>query len=129
MAGSSVRRGSRAPKDSVKVGGDVLRDAAAALDELDRVVGPLEESVRAEVAAMTGVVSDRAFLGSFGELAFRLAAVIESPGTSATARSMCSGQLKDVLLHLHSRVPAELVGDGLDKLRAKREARRKKAAE
>lgn len=56
-----------------------------------------------------------------------LAADVDSPGTSATARAAAARQLRETWLVLAGLVPEERAGDLVDDLAAKR-ARRKSAA-
>ena len=65
---------------------------------------------------------------SLAALAGVMAREIDSPGNSATAKSMCAGRLIDALDRLHQMVPAEVERDGLDELQKRREARLVKPA-
>jgi hypothetical protein len=52
-----------------------------------------------------------------------LAAELDSPGNSATAKSMCARALREALDRLRELVPVEGEEDELDGLRARRAAR------
>ena len=53
-----------------------------------------------------------------------LAAEVDSPGNSATSKSMCAARLVECLEVLRSRVPEVPVEDRLDELAAQRDKRK-----
>lgn len=95
------------------------REAAAAV--IAQVV-TVTEAVAAELSRLDGLGVEAS--GSpLGAAAFALAAEIDSPGTSATAKSLCVRALRECLTDLWEQTPDELERNPLDELRARRASR------
>lgn len=75
-----------------------------------------------ELAKLRDVAPDLAD-GAFAATALALALEIDAPDNSATSKSMCAGQLREVLKELHALTPPAEEEDDLAKLRADRAAR------
>lgn len=70
-------------------------------------------------------VDGKALMGSaLAALALELASQLDDPGNSATAKSMCAGQLRDTMDRLRELTPKQAEKDGLDELAARRAGRR-----
>ena len=61
--------------------------------------------------------------GALAETARSLAVRLDDPGTSATAAASCAKALVDIMGVLRELAPAEVEGDSVDELVARREAR------
>lgn len=84
--------------------------------------GTVVEAVREELGAL-----DRSKAGAAGSAmaaaALVLAAELDDPTNSATSKSMCSKELRELMGRLHELAPSEPAKDGVDELRARRERR------
>lgn len=87
---------------------------------------PALVAVERELAALEQRQSGAAS-SVLASVARALAADVDSPGTSATARAAAARQLRETWMVLAGLVPEERAGDLVDDLAAKR-ARRKSAA-
>jgi hypothetical protein len=107
-----------------------------------RKVPPRKAPARTAVAsrARTVVQSTRADLerlrerapeladGALAASALVLARQLDDPRTSATSKSMCAKALREVIDRLFELAPPAREEDQLDRLRAQREQRRRRAA-
>lgn len=84
-------------------------------------------TVRAGVERDLLVLPEDVREGGLAALALAMADEIDDPN-SATSKSMCAKQLRDVLLDLKKVAPAVPEKDGLDELQKRRAARRAAAA-
>ena len=60
---------------------------------------------------------------AFAATALTLAAEMDNPSTSATAKAMCAGRLYEALNRLRELTPPKEQGDGLDELAKRRQSR------
>lgn len=92
---------------------DALRDHAPR-----RVVGAAEGEVE-KIREVDATLAESSLAATAIALAFQ----IESPGNSATSKSMCARELRDTMDRLRELMPESREADGVDDLTARREAR------
>jgi hypothetical protein len=89
-------------------------------------VGPVVRATRRDLAAIKKLDEDLAD-SALAAIALALAKEVDQ-AKSGQLRSMCAGQLREVLKELRSLTPAPTEGDRLDDLRERRAARRRGTA-
>lgn len=88
---------------------------------------PVEGAVVEAVRRDLDVIAERApglAQSALAATALALAREIDTPGNSATSKSMCARSLLDTLDELRELAPPPEMKDSLDELSARREARR-----
>ena len=80
------------------------------------------EGVRRDLASITAPAPALAE-SALAMAALALAAEIDNPGNSATSKSMCAKELRDILTALRALAPAKHEQDGVDDLSQRRSAR------
>lgn len=81
--------------------------------------GEVEKAVLSDLKGLPAEMSK----SGLAALALTLAREVDSPGNSATSKSMCARVLFDALERLRELAPVEEKADGLDDLVARRAAR------
>lgn len=88
----------------------------------ERLLGPVEQAVTDDIA-LFAVVGSQLANSTLAASALALARELDAPRNSATSKSMCSKELREIMDRLRELAPVDKESDVVDELRARRKAR------